>query len=88
MDVAFDLAGEIELSTGEIILIFATLAAMALALPLAAGGVAVVLYRRRTLWHRRSRRDATILFFKVFAVTLVAQIAIVALIGWIQELIG
>ena len=81
-------AGPIEFSTGEIIVILLALAAIALALPALAGVVAVVLYRRNTPEGERTGRQATIIFFRTAALALVAQIAIAAVIGWIQELIG
>ncbi len=84
----FDLAGPIEISTTEIILALVILAAIALALPVAAGGVAVILYRRKTPPEGRNRREATILFFKVFAVALVGEVVIGSPIGWILEFIG
>ena len=82
------LAGPIEFSTGEIILIFVALAAMALALPVLAGGLAVFLYRRNTPAPNRSRRHAWILFFRVAALALLGQVVIGAIVGGIQELIG
>lgn len=81
-------AGPIEFSTGEIIAILLVMVAMALALPALGGLLAVILYRRRTPEAQRTRREATILFFRTAAIVLVAQVAIGALIGWIQELIG
>lgn len=82
------LAGPIEFSTGEIIAILLVMAAMALALPVLAGIVAVVLYRRRTPEPQRTRGEATRVFLRTSALALLAQVVIGAVIGWIQELIG
>ena len=60
-------AGPIEFSTGEIIMILLVLAALALALPTLAGIIAVVLYRRNTPEPQRTRREATIVFFRTAA---------------------
>ncbi|MDP9067268.1 MAG: hypothetical protein M3N53_02830 [Actinomycetota bacterium] len=83
-----DLAGPIEISMTEIILALVILTAMALAVPVAAGAVAVILYRRRTPVEQRNRRDSTLLFFKVFSLALVAQAVLGVVIGWISELMG
>ena len=81
-------AGPIEFSTGEVIVILLVLAAMALALPVLAGVIAVLVYRRNTPEGVRSRREATIVFFRAAALALLAQVLIGAVIGGIQELIG
>ena len=82
------LAGPIEFSTGEIIAILLVMAAMALAFPVLGGALAVFLYRRNTPPEQRTQRQATILFFRTFAIVLVGQIALGLVIGLIQELIG
>jgi amino acid transporter len=81
-------AGPIEISTGELILVFLVLAAMALAIPALAGVIAVVVYRRDTPENERSRRQATITFFRTAALALLAQVVLSAVVGGIQELIG
>lgn len=81
-------AGPIEISTTEVILALVILTLMALAVPLLAGVVAVVLYRRRTPEAERTRRTATITFFQAAALALLAQIVLAAIIGGFQELIG
>ena len=81
-------AGPIEFSTGEIIAILLVMVAMALALPAAAGIVAVVLYRRRTPPEERTRREATLIFFRTLALALVAQVAIGFVVGLVSDLIG
>lgn len=82
------LTGPIEISTTDIILALILLTLMALAVPVLAGVIAVVLYRRGIPEAERSRRQATIVFFRTAALALVVQILIGLLIGWIQELIG
>ena len=81
-------AGPIEFSTGEIIAILLVMVAMALAIPAGAGVVAVVLYRRRTPPEERTRREATLIFFRTLALALVAQVAIGFVIGLVSDLIG
>ena len=81
-------AGPIEFSTGEIIAILLAMVAMALALPVLGGVLAVVLYRRNTPQPERSRREAWIRFFRVAALLVLGQVVIGAIIGGIQELIG
>lgn len=78
----------VEFSTGDIILLLLALAAMALALPVLTGVIAVLVYRRHTPETERSRRRAWILFFRFVALGLLAQVLIGAVIGGIQELIG
>jgi amino acid transporter len=82
------LAGPIEFSTTDIILILLVLAASALALPVAIGAVAVILYRRRTPADERDPRAMRLTFFKAAAAGLLAQVVLGALVGWISELIG
>lgn len=82
------LSGPIEISTTEIILALILLTLMALALPVLAGVIAVVLYRRDTAQAERTRRQATIVFFRTAALALAAQILIGVLMGWIRALIG
>ena len=71
-------AGPIEFSTGEIIAILLVLALASLVLPVLAGVVAVVLYRRRTPEVERTGRAATLEFLKWGAITFVSQFVI----GW------
>ncbi len=82
------LSGPIEFSTGEIIAILLALAAMALALPVLTGVIAVLVYRRNKPEAERTRRETWILFFRTAALALLAQVLIGAGIGGIQELIG
>lgn len=81
-------AGPIEFSTGEIIAVLFILVAMALALPAAAGIVAVLLYRHRTAPEDRTRRAAMLIFFRALALALVAQVVIGFVIGLVSDLIG
>ncbi|HJR45137.1 MAG TPA: hypothetical protein VJ927_05985 [Actinomycetota bacterium] len=81
-------AGPIEFSTGEVIAILLILAAMALAIPVAAGAIAVIVYRRRTPPRSATGRQATIVFFKFFALALALQVAIGFVIGLISALLG
>ena len=81
-------AGPIEFSTGEVILILLALVGIVLALPAAAGLVAVILYRRKTLPEARSRRDMVVLFFKTLALALLILVVGATLIGFLQNLIG
>ena len=80
-------AGPIEFSTGEIIAVLLILAAMALAIPVATGAIAVILYQRRTAEEARSRREATVTFFKFFALALLAQVAVGFVMGLISDLL-
>ena len=81
-------AGPIEFSAIDILFILIWAVLFALALPMMAGVVAVLVYRRKTPEADRSRRAAWILFFKVTALALLAQVLAGAVIGVIQELIG
>jgi uncharacterized membrane protein len=81
-------AGPIEFSTGEIIAILLVMAAVALVLPALGGLLAVLLYRRNTPAPQRTRREATVLFFRTGAIVLLGQVVVGVLIGWLQELIG
>ena len=81
-------AGPVEFSTADIIVILLSLVAMALALPVVGGIVAVVLYRRATSAEERSRRETLVTFFRGFALVLLAQVVVAFAIGLISDLIG
>jgi len=61
---------------------------MALAIPVLAGVIALVVYRRNTPETERTRREGTITFFRIAALALLAQVVLGAVVGGIQELIG
>ena len=72
-------AGPIEFSTGEIVVILLALVLGSLVLPVLAGVVAVVAYRRRTPETERVGRAATLEFLKWGAITFVTQFVV----GWL-----
>ncbi len=73
---AAPLAGPIEFSTGEIVLLLVILVALVLALPVLAGIIGVVLYRRRTAVAGWTPRDAVLQFVKWAAIIFVVQFAV------------
>lgn len=74
-------AGPIEFSTGELVFILVLVFALLLVLPVAAGTVAVVLYRRRTPEAERTGRGAVLEFLKWAAIAFVAQFVIQEIFG-------
>ena len=80
------LAGPIEFSTGEVILILLVLTAFSLVVPALAGVAAVLVYRRRTPQADRTGRAARLEFLKWAAIAFVAQFVAGWAIGGIASL--